>query len=147
VEERLTSSLLVFVRGVDKLKVPSTHVYPTRHATRGLFTVPKSRTDYRRRAMTTWNFIPHQVADASNRIRFKKQVKIHLMEQRGQRDRRLGDAERDKRLGDAERDRRLGDAERERRLGDARDRGEGERDRGEDDAEQKPLGQGSRLHY
>ena len=57
VEERLTSSLLVFVRDVDKLKVPrclfkilahrsDTHAYPTRHATRGLFTVPKSRTDY-----------------------------------------------------------------------------------------------------
>jgi hypothetical protein len=54
VEERLTSSLLVFVRTVDKLNAPSclfkllahssgTHAYPTRHATRGLFTVPKSR--------------------------------------------------------------------------------------------------------
>jgi hypothetical protein len=59
VEERLTSSLLVFVRGVDKLKVPSclfkilahssdTNAYPTRHCTRGLFTVSKSRTDYGR---------------------------------------------------------------------------------------------------
>ena len=72
VEERLTSSLLVLVRGIDMLKAPSclfkqlahssdTHVYPTRHATRGLFTVPKSRTDYGRhtvlhRAMTTWNY-------------------------------------------------------------------------------------------
>jgi hypothetical protein len=97
-EERLTSSFLVFVRGVDKLKVPSclfkilahssdTHAYPTRHATRGLFTVPKSRTDYERRevlhrAMTTLNSIPHQVTDASSRIRFKKQVKIDLMKQR-----------------------------------------------------------------
>ena len=40
-----------------------THAYPTRHATRGLFTVPKSITDYGRhtvlhRAMTTWNSIP-----------------------------------------------------------------------------------------
>ena len=99
VEERSTSSLLVFVRGVDKLNVPNclfellahssdTHAYPTRHATRGLFTVPKSRTDYGRRtvlrrAITTWNSIPHQVTHASSRIRFKKQVKIHLMEQRG----------------------------------------------------------------
>ena len=50
VEERLTSSLLVFVRGIDMLKAQSglfkrlalssdTHAYPTRHATRGLFTV------------------------------------------------------------------------------------------------------------
>jgi hypothetical protein len=99
VEERLTSSLLVFVRGVDKLKIPSclfkiladsadTHAYPTRHATIGLFTVSKSRTGYGRRtvlhrAMTTWNSIPHQVTDASSGIRFKRQVKIHLMEQQG----------------------------------------------------------------
>ena len=69
VEERLTSSILVFMRGADMLNAPSclskllahsshTHAYPTRHATRGLFTVPKSRTDYGvrtvlHRAMTT----------------------------------------------------------------------------------------------
>ena len=95
VEERLTSSLLVFVRAIDMLKAPSclllahssdTHAYPTRHATRGLFTVPKSRTDYRRCtllhiAMTTWNSIAHQVTHASSKIRFNKQIKIHLMEQ------------------------------------------------------------------
>jgi hypothetical protein len=79
------------VRGVYKLNIPSslfkilahssdTHAYPTRHATKGLFTVPKSRTYYGRRtvlhrAMTTWNSIPHQVTDASSGIRFKKQVK------------------------------------------------------------------------
>ena len=50
-----------------------THVYPTR----GLFTVPKSRTDYGRRtvqnkAMTTWNTIPHQVTHESSKITFKK---------------------------------------------------------------------------
>ena len=56
VEERLTASLLVFVRGIYMLKplsglfkrlAPSsdTHAYPTRYAKRGLFTVPKSRTD------------------------------------------------------------------------------------------------------
>ena len=77
VEEKLTSSILVFVRGIDMLKAPSclfkrlahsseTHAYPTRQATRGLFTVPKSRTDYGRctvlhRAITTWNSIPHQL--------------------------------------------------------------------------------------
>ena len=49
------------------------HTYPTRHATRGLFTVLKSRTDYGRntvlhRAMTTWNSIPHQVTDANSKI-------------------------------------------------------------------------------
>jgi hypothetical protein len=88
VEERLTSSLLVFEKSVDKLNEPSclfkklehssdTHAYPTRNASRGLFTVPKSRTDYGRhtvlhRAMATWNSIPHQVTDASSRIRFLK---------------------------------------------------------------------------
>ena len=62
-----------------------THAYPTRHATKGLFTIPKSRTDYGRhkvlhRAITTWNSIPHQVTDARSRIGMKKQIKIHLME-------------------------------------------------------------------
>jgi hypothetical protein len=56
-----------------------THAYPTRHATRGLFTVPKFRTDYGRttvlhRAITIWNSIQHQVADASSIIRFKEQI-------------------------------------------------------------------------
>ena len=60
-----------------------THAYPTRHDTRGVFTVPKFRTDYGRhtvlhRAMTTWNSIPHQVTDAISRIRFKKHVKYPL---------------------------------------------------------------------
>ena len=51
VEERLTSSILSFMRGIDTLNAPSclstllahsadTHAYPTRHVTRGLFTVP-----------------------------------------------------------------------------------------------------------
>ena len=70
VEERLTSSLLLFMRGIDMLNAPSCliellahssdiHAYPTRHATRGLFAVLKSRIDYGRRtvlhrAMNTW---------------------------------------------------------------------------------------------
>jgi hypothetical protein len=84
VEEALTSSLLVFVRGTDMLKAPNhlfkrlahfsdTHAYPTRHTTRCLFTVPKSRTDYERRtvlhrAKTTWNSVPHQATHASSKI-------------------------------------------------------------------------------
>ena len=59
VVERLTSLLFVFARSVDILNAPRclfkllahssyTHTYPTRHATRGLFTIPKSRTDYGR---------------------------------------------------------------------------------------------------
>jgi hypothetical protein len=49
---KLTVSLLVFVRGVNGLKVTNylfkqwdTHPYNTRHLTRGLFTVPRSRTE------------------------------------------------------------------------------------------------------
>ena len=74
VEERLTASLLVFMRGMDVLKARSclfkwhahssnTHAYPTRHAiaTRGLFTVPKFRKYSGKcivlhRAMATWNY-------------------------------------------------------------------------------------------
>ena len=52
VAERLTSSLLVFMRVIDMLNALScllellvhssdTHAYPTRHVTRGLFTVPE----------------------------------------------------------------------------------------------------------
>jgi hypothetical protein len=79
------------MRGIDMLNAPcclfkqlehssDTHAYPTRHATRGLFTVSKSRTDYGRRTvllgtMTTWNSIPHQVTDASSKIIFKEQIK------------------------------------------------------------------------
>ena len=55
VEEKLNSSLLVFVRSIDMLNAQSclfkllahisdTHAYPTRHAIRGLVTFPKSRT-------------------------------------------------------------------------------------------------------
>ena len=85
VEKRLTSSLLVFMRGVDMLNALSclsellahcldTHAYPPRHATSGLFTIAKSSTDYGRctvlhKAMTTWNSIPHQVTDESSGIR------------------------------------------------------------------------------
>ena len=71
VEERLTSSLLLFMvfnspSCLSKLLAHSsdTHAYPTRNATRGLFRIPKSRTYYERhtalhRAMTTWNSIPY----------------------------------------------------------------------------------------
>ena len=91
VEASLTSSILVFVRSIDMLNAQScpfkllahssdTHAYLTRHATRGLFTVPKSRIDYGRhiilhKAMTSWNSIAHQVTHASSKIRFKKQIK------------------------------------------------------------------------
>ena len=62
VEERLTASRLIFLRKMNVLKIPNcfqrqlthssdTHTYPTRHATRGLFTVPKSRTNSRKRTV------------------------------------------------------------------------------------------------
>jgi hypothetical protein len=83
VEERFTASLLVFVRSTDVLKVPNclfsqvthsskTQTYLTRHAIRGLFTVPKSRTEAGKctvlyRAMATL-----QVTQESNKIHFEK---------------------------------------------------------------------------
>ena len=83
VEERLTTCWMHWAVCLNY-----THAYPTRHATRSLFTVPKSRTDYGRftvlnRAMTTWNSIPHQVTHASSTNRFFLKIEKHLMEQRG----------------------------------------------------------------
>ena len=90
VTERLTPSLLVFVTDIDMLNAPSClfellahisdfHKYHTIHATRGLFTIPKSRADYGRRtllrrAMTTLNSILHQVTQTSRKLNKK-----HLM--------------------------------------------------------------------
>ena len=91
VEERLTS-LLVFVRGVDKLKGLSCMIKIPMHTPQDMppevSSQSKSRTDYGRstvlhRAMTIWNYIPQQVTDARSRIRFKKKVKIQLMEHWG----------------------------------------------------------------
>jgi hypothetical protein len=59
-----------------------THAYATRQVTKGLFTVPKSKTDYGRRTMLHGS-IPHQVTHASRKNRFKNKIKIHLMGQRG----------------------------------------------------------------
>ena len=39
-------------------------------------------TQYYIAPLTTWNSIPHQVTDASSKIRLKKTDKKHLMEQR-----------------------------------------------------------------
>ena len=59
VEERqAVSQFFLYIRNNNVLKIPNclhsqlthssnTHTYPTRHATRGLFTVPKSRTNSR----------------------------------------------------------------------------------------------------
>ena len=55
VAERLSASLLAFVRNMNEEKIPNclysqltfssnTHKYSTRHATRGLFKVPRART-------------------------------------------------------------------------------------------------------
>jgi hypothetical protein len=71
VEETLTVSLLVFMWGINVLKVTNclfkqlahssdTHLYNNRHATRGLFTVPRSRTEAGK-LITTWNSLPPQV--------------------------------------------------------------------------------------
>ena len=87
VEERLTSSLLLFMRGIDMLNALSclskllahsldTHAYPTRHVTRSLHSSQVQNRLWRHtvlhRAMTTWNSILHPVSDATSKIRFKK---------------------------------------------------------------------------
>ena len=98
VEERLTASLLLFIRNINVLKIPiclpsqlthssDTHTNPTRHATRGLFTVPKSRTNSRKctvlyKAIIAWNSIPSHIAQINSKPGFKKQIKQHLMAQR-----------------------------------------------------------------
>jgi hypothetical protein len=92
VGERLTATLL-FIRNTV-LKNPNclhgqhthcsdTHTYPTRHATRGLITVPKSRTNARKhtvlyRAMIAWNSLSSQIAQVNSKPGIKRQ---HFMAQ------------------------------------------------------------------
>jgi hypothetical protein len=87
VEERLTASLL-FIRNIHVLKIPNcshnqlthssdTHTYPTRHATRGLFTVPKSKTNSRKRtvlyrALIAGDFLPSHIAQINSKPGLKK---------------------------------------------------------------------------
>ena len=75
-----SASLLVFLRHIHILKIPNClynqltfssniHSYPTRHATRGHFTVPKSRTQSKQRtviyqAMIAWNSLKHRIKQA-----------------------------------------------------------------------------------
>jgi hypothetical protein len=81
VEERLTATLL-FIRNIYVLKIPNglhsqltrsadTHTYFTRHATRGLFTIPRSRTNESEHivlytAMSAWNSLPSYIAQVNN---------------------------------------------------------------------------------
>ena len=97
VEERLTASLL-FIRNITMLNIPNvlhsqfthssdTHNYPTRHASRGLFTVPKSRTNSRKftvlyRAIIAWNSVPSHIAQMNSKHGLKKLTKQHLTAQR-----------------------------------------------------------------
>ena len=97
VEERLTASLLLFIRNINVLKITNclhsqlthssdTHTYPTRHATRGLFIVPKSRTNSIKRtvlyrALIAWNFLPSHIAQINSKPGLKKQINQHLAAQ------------------------------------------------------------------
>ena len=72
-----STTTAIFIRN-NVLKIPNclhsqlthsadTHTYPTIHATRGLFTVPKSRTNSRKhtvlyRAIIAWDFLPSHIA-------------------------------------------------------------------------------------
>ena len=79
VEERLTSSLLVFVRSVDKLNAPRCLLKPQHTARTPMHTPqdmepevcsqsrsPEQTMGGSRYNMTSWNSIPHQVTDASS---------------------------------------------------------------------------------
>ena len=95
VEERLTASLFIFIRNINVLKITNclhsklthsseTHTYRTRHATRGLFTAPISRTNSRKHTVLSfaWNFLPPHIAQMNSTPGFKKQTKQHLVAQR-----------------------------------------------------------------
>ena len=87
VAERLSASLLAFVRNMNEEKIPNclysqltfssnTHKYSTRHATRGLFKVPRARTQSMQRTvlyrgMVAWNSLPAEIAKAHNKSSFK----------------------------------------------------------------------------
>lgn len=94
VTDRLTASLLVFVRNINTLKYPNClyklltpssniHAHHTRHVTRGRYTIPKARTQSMQRtvlyrAMVAWNSLPEQIAKAQTKASFKRQLKQHL---------------------------------------------------------------------
>ena len=91
VKKRLLYSLLVFFRNILISKKPSIlyknvyfssdrHKHATRHATRGNFTLPKSKTNTIKRmvmyrAMQEWNKLPENIAQENSKIIFKKLVK------------------------------------------------------------------------
>lgn len=95
VDERLKASLLSFFQKINTLKTPdclfrqltlscNVHTYPTRHATRGNYTIPKIKTNSKQRtvlcrAMVERNSLPDHISKTQNKARFKKQVKQHLM--------------------------------------------------------------------
>ena len=93
VAERLSASLLAFVRNMNEEKIPNcvysqltfssnSHEYSTRHATSGLFKVRARTQSMQRtvlyRGMVAWNSLPAEIAKAHNKSIFKKQVKEHL---------------------------------------------------------------------
>jgi hypothetical protein len=87
VDERLTASLLVFIRNMNILEIPNclhnqlthstdTNTYPTRHATRDPFTVPRSRTYSRKhivlyRAINAWNYLPSHIVNSKSGLKHK----------------------------------------------------------------------------
>ena len=95
---RVEERLIIFIRNINVLKISNclhsqltyssdTHTYPTRHTTRGLFTVPKSITNSRKRtvlyrALIAWNFLPSHIAQINSKPGFKKQIKQNLKVQR-----------------------------------------------------------------
>lgn len=95
VKHKLLYSLMVFIRNVITTKTPlifhrklsfstETHNYSTRHAARGCFTLPKSKTTsaqrtVKYRAMKEWNSLPIHITQQNNIYGFKKSLKEHYL--------------------------------------------------------------------
>ncbi len=95
VDEKLSASLLSFVKDIYHFKIPSclyrqftlssdAHSYPTRHAVSGKYAIPKSKTTFRQqtvlyRAMVEWTSLPGHISKTQSKACFKKQVKQHFM--------------------------------------------------------------------
>ena len=69
---------------ISNLHTALTHTYPTRHATRSLFPVPRSRTNSRKcavlyRVLSAWNSLQSYIAQVNSKPGLKIIIKQHLV--------------------------------------------------------------------
>ena len=97
VKDRMVVSLLCFMRNILLSKIPNvlyhqflyssnSHNFNTRHASRGCFSLPVSKTNARQRTMMyrgmkTWNSLPSNITHLTSKTVFKKKLKEYLMAQ------------------------------------------------------------------